>query len=193
MIYKGASTELIIQPMDSYTVNPNGLIFLARSYCCATTYADTAASTLSVGSAPSGYSTLSLFTKTRKDSNGITTFDCQYYGASGASQTTKSRSSLSYDYSEDLNPPVHLFGRYYSPTWVIEKAVAADADTITAPTATEMGTYTASTHTYTDQYGSSVNRYVVVNVLENTLQTRTNYGAVDVLSKTFILSTSYGA
>jgi hypothetical protein len=167
------------------------LITLARSYCCATTYADTAAATLSVGSTPSGYSTLSLFTKTRKDVAGITTFDCQYYGASGGQYIKKSQQFRSYDLVLNDSAGTKVSGKYLSPTWVIEKAVAQDADTIFTPTGTQMGSVAIFSY-YANGIpgsGSSVSLDTYVDLVSTT---QTNYGAVDVLSKTFQLVSDAG-
>jgi hypothetical protein len=191
MIYQGATTSLIIQPQDFYTVAPNGLISLARSYCCATTYADTAAASLSVGSVPSGYSTLSLFTKTRKDAAGITTYDCQYFGASGGQKITKSQQFRSYDLVLSDSAQTKVSGKYRSPTWVIEKAVAQDADTISTPTAANMGSVTIFSY-YANGIagaGSSVTLDTYVDLVSTN---RTNYGAVDVFTKTFQLVSEAG-
>jgi hypothetical protein len=191
MIYKGDSTSLIIQPQDTYTVEPNGLISLSRSYCCATTYADTAASTLSFGSTPSGYSTLSLFTKTRKDVSGITTFDCQYYGASGGQKISKSQQFRSYDLVLTDSAQTKVSGKYLSPTWVIEKAVAQDADTITAPTETEMGSVVIFSY-YANGIPGAGDSVTLGTYVDLVSTNRTNYGAVDVFSATFQLVSSKG-
>jgi hypothetical protein len=167
------------------------LITLARSYCCATTYADTAAATLSVGSTPSGYSTLSLFTKTRKDVAGITTFDCQYHGASGSQYIKKSKVFRTYDLQLDDPAQSVISGKYISALWVIEKAVAKDTDTISTPSGADMGTsvvYSYNTNGLPN-VGSdyTLNSYVDLLALSSV-----NYGAVDVLSKTFGVVTPKG-
>jgi hypothetical protein len=191
MIYQGATTSLIIQPQDAYTVAPNGLITLARSYCCATTYADTAAASLSVGSVPSGYSTLSLFTKTRKDSSGITTFDCQYYGASGGQKIGKSQQFRSYDLVLTDSAQTKVSGKYLSPTWVIEKAVAQNADTISEPTESEMGAVVIFSY-YANGIPGAGDSVTLGTYVDLVSTNRTNYGAVDVFSKTYQLVSSKG-
>lgn len=85
MIYQGPTTSLIQLSRDDLRVAPSKLASLRRTYGCASSYASTARSTLSRGSAPTGYSYLGLYDRAESTENGITTFDCTYYGVLGTS------------------------------------------------------------------------------------------------------------
>jgi len=199
MIYQGDTTHLIVQPGDSYSVDPNGLITLVRTYACATTYATTAASTLSLGYSPDDHTSLNLFTKSRADANGVTIFTCTFHGATGASKKLITKVTRSFDVN---TPPAS--GNYYSPTWTIEKAVDAGGDTISAPTLSNMGgVYIFKLTKSPYIFINGTNDGLVLNTTPTTnldlefevslvSLTRTNFGSFDVLSKVFSLTSAYG-
>jgi len=116
IIYKGSTAELIIAPGESYNVSNFGLITLSRDYVCASSYAATADGTLSIGSGASGYSGVTLFTKTKKVDGPITTFSCLYTGNSGESIITKSQNMRGF------SVPGGYSGRYISPTRTVQIA-----------------------------------------------------------------------
>lgn len=197
MIYQGANAELILQAGDTYTVEPNGLRTLTRTFACATSYANSTVNTIpAIGASASGYSGMSLFTLTRSDADGVTRLTCIYYGESGASRISKSLTVRSLDATLVVgNGTEKVSASYYSPTYTMEKAMAKDDDTIPTPT---IGTITNGgggvefakiVSNYFDN--SNLNAALSFSVTPVSVS-RTNYGAVDVLIKTFTVTSPYG-
>lgn len=87
MSTRGRTQELIAMSGDQITTDNSGLTTIRRKYACSTTYASTGESLLVAGYSPSDYPLTSLQTAAiRNDQNGITTFDCTFYGVLSPSQ-----------------------------------------------------------------------------------------------------------
>ena len=198
MIYQGANAELIQQAGDTYTVDPNGLRTLTRTFACATSYA-TVNTIPAIGASASGYSEMSLFTLTRSDANGVTLFTCTYHGLdSNIQKVSTSIIVRSFDYkTAQNNQLIKLTGGYYSPTYTVEKAVSAGGDSITAPTLSTITGGTATLFTkivsnyYTDSDLEDIRTLLAFEVTPISIN-RVNYGPVDLLTKVFTLTSPYG-
>jgi hypothetical protein len=201
MIYQGAIEELIQQAGDTYTVDPNGLKTLVRTFSCASTYATAAASLLNLEASASNYNGMTLFTKTRSDADGITRFTCTYHGVDPLNNLQKVSTSIlvrSFDYKGfHDNQLINLTGGYYSPTYTVEKTVAAGDDSITAPTISTItgGTLVRFTKIVSNYYTMSdleaIRALLAFEVTPISIN-RVNYGTVDLLTKVFTLTSPYG-
>lgn len=96
VIYKGSSSQLIISPGESYNVTSYGLRTLNRDFVCATSYASSADSALSVGSSASGYDGMTLFAKTKTTTGAVTEFSCVYTGKTSSQKVTLEKELKSY-------------------------------------------------------------------------------------------------
>ena len=197
MIYQGADSQLILQAGDTYTVEPNGLRTLTRTFACATSYANATVNTIpAIGASASGYSGMSLFTLTRSDADGVTRLTCIYHGESGASRVSKSQTVRSLDATLTVgNGTENVSASYYSPTYTVEKALEKDNDTISTPSVSTITDgagvveFVKIVSLYFDNY--TLNDALSFSVTPVSVS-RTNYGAVDVLIKTFTVTTPYG-
>jgi hypothetical protein len=198
MIYQGASTELILQPGSTVSIDPNGLITIVKTYACASTFNPSNSNdplTLSVGE--QGDNGTTLFTKTETVSNGIKTITCTYHGASGSSRVSNSTQVKSFDYLGMIgNTLTRVSGSYYAPTYTIEKAVLVNQDTISTPTLNDInGGYVKFSKVFGGDYNinSASDLQSLLNFQVDPVSvSRTNYGSVDVLVKVFSITSIYG-
>lgn len=169
MIYRGPTTSLIQLSKDDLRVAPSRLATLRRVFGCASSYAATARGTLSRGSAPSGYSSMGLFDRAESSENGITTFECTYYGVlntsdydtpyvtramelkeisrsyTGVSGVAPSTSSTSYGITEIFQLPVYKRAYVLASGTETTLAPPSAADVVNSQTIYIMGGTTTGT------------------------------------------------
>lgn len=190
----GPTTELILLPEDSLSIQPSRLATLSRTYACAAGYVSTARSILVPGHVPDGYASMALFSKPFESSSdgGIVKFTCTYYGVitTGDYNTPQiSRGSEVRTFSIP-GPPV-VSGKYIAPTYsqrFVRSSSAAFSLTIPAlstvkPSGLLIFNVTGGTATETSLGTISV---TIQNVSE------VEYGVVTEVTATFSVSTIYG-
>lgn len=195
--FHGPTSELILLPEDSMSIQPSRLAILQRTYACAAGHVATARGVLVPGHVPDGYATMSLFSKPTETQSegGITKFTCNYYGvlATGdynTPQITRGSETRSFTILGEGGG----YGNYIAPTYT-QRFVRSSATALSL-TLPSLSTVKPSPLIVLSVSGGPFTEesLTIGGDLSVTVQnvSEVDYGTVTEVTATFSISSVYG-